>query len=225
MARGIPSKVSFRGKTKSVSEWARIYGIKPRTIGARLERGWPIKRVFTPSAVYGQWRKGYGKYSEYQIKKAVRASTSFMATLLKLGANPRAGSTHSALKKRISELGIDTTHFFTPRERVLARIQSGQHIVPNKKHWSTVLTLKPSGSFKAPSHVRRRALVESGVPERCVDCGVGKVWNGKAITLQVDHMNGNNLDDRRRNLAFRCPNCHSQTSNFGNRSHKTLMES
>lgn len=223
MPRGIPAKLIFRGLTKSESAWARAVGINLWTLRRRLKAGWSLKKAFSPPRKYGQWRNGYGKYSEQQISEAVRKSTSFMAALLMLGANPRAGSTHSALKKRILELGIDTSHFFTPRERALARIKSGQHVVPNKKHWSKVLILKPDGSFKCPSHVRRRAMVECGVPEQCVDCGLGKVWNGKSITLQVDHVNGKNLDDRRKNLAFRCPNCHSQTKNYGNRSRKSRV--
>jgi RNA polymerase subunit RPABC4/transcription elongation factor Spt4 len=39
-------------------------------------------------------------------------------------------------------------------------------------------------------------------------------WNGKVLTLQVDHINGVNDDHRLENLRFLCPNCHSQTPTY-----------
>ena len=40
-------------------------------------------------------------------------------------------------------------------------------------------------------------------------------WNGRPLVFQVDHRNGNSLDNRPGNARFMCPNCHSQTENFG----------
>jgi hypothetical protein len=51
------------------------------------------------------------------------------------------------------------------------------------------------------------------------------MWNDQKITLQLEHINGVNNDNRHENLILLCPNCHSQTSTFcgGNsKKHKAL---
>jgi len=48
----------------------------------------------------------------------------------------------------------------------------------------------------------------------CSICKLKDSWNNKPITLQLDHINGINNDNRLSNLRFLCPNCHSQTTTF-----------
>ena len=50
----------------------------------------------------------------------------------------------------------------------------------------------------------------------CECCGISE-WNGKEITLQVDHSNGIASDNSLENLRLICPNCHSQSDTFSGR--------
>ncbi len=52
------------------------------------------------------------------------------------------------------------------------------------------------------------------IPYKCCICSLSGIWQGKPITLQLDHINGINNDNRLTNLRFLCPNCHSQTDTF-----------
>lgn len=74
-----------------------------------------------------------------------------------------------------------------------------------------------TGDFK--SFVGGRAILKSKLlsikEEICELCKIGPIWNNLPLTLQIDHINGNNKDNRIENLRFLCPNCHSQTDTFG----------
>ena len=48
---------------------------------------------------------------------------------------------------------------------------------------------------------------------KCEVCSISD-WEGKPITLQVDHINGDPSNDHPDNLRLICPNCHSQTDSF-----------
>ena len=49
---------------------------------------------------------------------------------------------------------------------------------------------------------------------KCEVCSISD-WQGKPITLQVDHINGDAGNNEPDNIRLICPNCHSQTDSFG----------
>lgn len=68
---------------------------------------------------------------------------------------------------------------------------------------------------KAPRYFVKELIIKNQLkPYKCEKCNIIDEWNGYPISLQLDHINGINNDNRIENLRFLCPNCHSQTPSF-----------
>jgi hypothetical protein len=67
--------------------------------------------------------------------------------------------------------------------------------------------------FENQSWERQRATVIAEQKDKCLHCNNSE-WMGKPIKLQVDHIDGNNRNNKRNNLRALCPNCHSNTETF-----------
>ena len=55
---------------------------------------------------------------------------------------------------------------------------------------------------------RNRVILEQ--QGKCFRCK-RKTWMKTSLIFEIDHVNGENSDDRRSNLVALCPNCHSLT--------------
>lgn len=136
---------------------------------------------------------------------------SHSQVLRELGTSS-SGLSLQTLRRRILESGIDISHF---RKGPIAPKPESRISL------DTLLTLDRRKGQRESTMALRRALLEIGVPLQCAECNLPPVWNGKPFTMTIDHIDGNRLDNRRENLRFLCPICHSQTETFGNRSPHT----
>ena len=53
--------------------------------------------------------------------------------------------------------------------------------------------------------------------DMCEVCGQSSVHNDNPLTLQVDHIDGNSDNNVLSNVRLLCPNCHTQTENWGSK--------
>lgn len=74
-------------------------------------------------------------------------------------------------------------------------------------------------SFEDLGPVNRRRRVFEEQMQCCNKCGIS-TWRGVPITLELEHIDGNNQNNTRKNLEGLCPNCHSITPTWRGRNNK-----
>lgn len=144
------------------------------------------------------------KLSKNEFQRVVKNSRTLADILRYFNLHVGAGN-YPTLKRRIEEENIDVSHInLGPNSR------KGNVFPLERKPIESYLTV----GVKMKQHIKRRLIEEGFLEEKCSECGLGQEWNGKPITLTIDHINGNSTDGRLENLRILCPNCHSQTDTF-----------
>lgn len=147
------------------------------------------------------------KYTREVLTAAVLDADSVTDVLRALDL-PIAGGTHALISRRLREYQIDTSHF-TRRRRQLELTTRGDPL--------ELLRRRPPGSPRVNGERLRVAMAKAGVDPLCTNCSLGPSWNGAPLQLQVDHVDGDPLNNSIENLRYLCPNCHSQCPTFSRR--------
>lgn len=142
------------------------------------------------------------KWKRENIEKAVAGSLNFSQALQAIGLSVH-GDNMKTLKRYIALYKLDTSHFSKVRLRRVSVLTDDQIFCVN--------------SHVDRSIVKRNILTRNLIEYKCRDCNNDGTWNDKSITLQLEHINGSNNDNRLENLTFLCPNCHSQTLTHGSK--------
>lgn len=147
------------------------------------------------------------KLSDEQFVELLKKSSTISEVLFKLGYTVKGNSWgYSQVKRRMDDLNLDYSIFkgksAVIKTNKLNNVKKEDILKENCKHQRIVL--------------RRYIIKNNLIPYKCAICGCTE-WQGKTLSLELDHINGINNDNRLENLRFLCPNCHSQTSTYGSR--------
>lgn len=140
------------------------------------------------------------QYNDEDFRKLVNESESISDLSKKLGYTTIAGDNYRHIKARIEALNIPTSHFNKNRKAAVKRCPENIFI---------------ENSTAAQTTLRRWFIKGEYVPYECSICGMLPEWQGKPLTLILDHINGQNKDDRLENLRWVCPNCNQQLDTTG----------
>lgn len=152
-------------------------------------------------------------WTEQQLREAVKNSFSYRKVLEQLGLRP-AGGNYDQLKRYISDLEIDTSHF---RGRGWNAGLRG--IGKPRKSLKEILIRESSfQSFK----LKKRLFAAGLKSAKCEQCGWAKWSPDGYLPLELDHINGDRHDNRLHNLRILCPNCHSLQPTHRGRNLKRL---
>ena len=157
------------------------------------------------------------KWTDDQLIDAVKTSQTYSQVLKKLGLK-LCGGTHANIKLNIKRLGLSTDHFS------LSGWCTGKHhdrLISFVKIPTEKILVKDSDYTN--THLLKKRLIKEGLlEERCELCGMGNEWQGKFISLQLDHKDGDRCNNLIENLRILCPNCHSQTDSFAGKGKKKI---
>lgn len=136
------------------------------------------------------------KISNDEFEEIVNNSLTYKEIAQKCGYSNNSGRSQQIIKDRIKSQNLDFQTIHT------ARIQRSDD------------EIFISDSPVDQSTLRRRYFIGQYSEYKCAICGQEPFWNGKELTLTLDHINGHNKDDRLENLRWICPNCDRQLSTF-----------
>jgi len=154
------------------------------------------------------------RYTDEEIVEAVQSSFSIAQVLRCLRLSP-TGCNYKGMYDHFARLGLDTSHF------------TGQGHLRGKTHsWTpkrplTEILVEHS-TYRDNKKLKRRLLKEGLMVNRCSECRLRPVWQGKPLMMVLDHINGKSSDYRIENLRLLCPNCNSQQDTFAGRNKRRL---
>lgn len=131
----------------------------------------------------------------------VKNSNTYSDVLRKCGYKNIGNTT--TIKKRIALLNLSVEHFV-------------KYIIPTQNKIPLSEILVENSTYNHNNEIKFKLINELNWEYKCKICGINE-YNGKKLSLELDHINGNNKDNRITNLQILCPNCHSQTNTFRGR--------
>jgi hypothetical protein len=135
-------------------------------------------------------------FSEKDLRAAIAKALCWADALRFLGFEVK-GANYRTLQRHVRRWGISTDHFDQDAGRKRAGLAQQ---IPLEQ----VLV---KDSTYARGKLKRRLLATGLKQPICELCGQDETWNGRRMSLILDHINGVADDHRLENLRMVCPNC------------------
>jgi len=142
-----------------------------------------------------------------ELKEVLLKSKSMREVILSFGLSANGSSGYTNIKNKIKSFGLPIPKYNFYGDGVKKRKYTNNEVFVKKSSF-------PRQKLKA------RIIKEKLIEYKCVDCSNVGFWNNKKLSLQLDHENGVNDDNRIENLRFLCPNCHTQTETYSGKANK-----
>lgn len=139
-------------------------------------------------------------YNKDYIENLAKKSLNMTELMNKLGYTHNSGSSRITVYKYLTENSIDISHFDNSKTI--------------KKYNSLLDIFKENSTYTNIFRLKEKIIKYDLLEYKCAICGNNGIWNNKKLTLELDHINGDNMNHSLNNLRFLCPNCHSQTSSY-----------
>ena len=145
------------------------------------------------------------KLTDLEFSNLVKSSLNISEVLFKLGYTTIGNSWgYSQVKQRMRDLNLSGKDFRGKSSIVSCsekkEVDASKLLCENSKHARNILR----------SHILRYKLL----PYSCAICGITE-WQGKTLSLELDHINGINNDNSIEFLRFLFLYCHSKTTTYG----------
>jgi hypothetical protein len=116
-------------------------------------------------------------------------------------------------KRKIGEGVLKSEKFWESLKNKERYINYKNNAIKAKETWNKKIL---NADFETLSYERLKKRIVLEQNGKCNHCGIDS-WNGKPITLELEHKDGNHSNNQRSNLECICPNCHSQTETWRGR--------
>ena len=137
------------------------------------------------------------KINDREIIKACEEEITMARAASKVGLHYNTFIRHA---KRLGVYKPNQSGKGVPKPKTTGKIPIDEILAGNHPHYQT--------------NKLRKRLISEGMKElRCEVCNVTE-WNGKQLSFELDHIDGDRCNHLLDNLRIICPNCHSQTNTY-----------